>query len=94
MSQHPSLRISGKDKQVRSVLKRFERFSILRSKGVLKEEEDSVFGLPKVKVLKIKVKKEKPVSEVAPAAATAEVSSQAQPQAKTPETQPKKTQKI
>lgn len=91
MSQHPSLRISDKDRQRRSVLKRFERFGILKSKGVLKEE-DSVFGLPKVKIIRVKVKKEKPAEEAATLVAS-EAAAQAQPQTKTPEAQPKKTEK-
>lgn len=58
MSQHPSLRISDKDKKQRSVLKRHERIKILKEKEKW-EEEDSVFGLPKVKVMRFKIKKEK-----------------------------------
>lgn len=67
MSQHPSLRSSDKDKQHRSVLKRYERIGILKEKELWKEEK-SVFGLPKVKVVKFKIKKEK----AATAEATAE----------------------
>lgn len=59
MAMHPSLRSGSKDKQNRSVLKRFERVEILKKKGVWKEEDASFFGLPKVKVLRFKVKKEK-----------------------------------
>ena len=58
MSQHPSLRSSDKDKQHRSVLKRYERVKILKDKEKW-EEGSSVFGLPKVKILKFKIKKEK-----------------------------------
>ena len=58
MSQHPSLRISDKDKKQRSVLKRHERVKILKEKEKW-EEEDSVFGLPKVKITRFKIKKEK-----------------------------------
>jgi len=61
MSQHPSLRSSDKDKQHRSVLKRHERIKILKDKEKW-EEKDSVFGLPKVKVIKFKIKKEKAVA--------------------------------
>ena len=64
MSQHPSLRSSDKDKQHRSVLKRYERLRILKEKEKWKED-DTIFGLPKVKVTRFKIKKEK-------AAATAE----------------------
>ncbi len=59
MAQHPSLRSSSKSKQHRSVLKRFEKIEVLKKKGLWKEDEDSVFGLPKVKVVRFKVKKEK-----------------------------------
>ena len=59
MSQHPSLRSSDKDKQHRSVLKRFERIKTLQDKEKWDEKKDSVFGLPKVKVTRFKIKKEK-----------------------------------
>ena len=62
MSQHPSLRSSEKDKQHRSVLKRHERLKILKEKEKWKDE-DSVFGLPKVKVIRFKIKKEKAAKE-------------------------------
>ncbi len=58
MSQHPSLRSSGKDKAHRSVLKRYERVKLLKEKEKWTDEE-SVYGLPKVKIVKYKVKKEK-----------------------------------
>ena len=58
MSQHPSLRSSDKDKAHRSVLKRYERVKILKEKEKWKDEE-SVYGLPKVKIVKFKIKKEK-----------------------------------
>lgn len=58
MSQHPSLHISDKDKKQRSVLKRHERVKALKEKEKW-EEKDSVFGLPKVKVTRFKIKKEK-----------------------------------
>lgn len=58
MSQHPSLHISDKDKKQRSVLKRHERVKALKDKEKW-EEEDSVYGLPKVKVTRFKIKKEK-----------------------------------
>jgi len=60
MSQHPSLRSSDKDKQHRSVLKRYERLKILKDKEKWKDG-DSVFGLQKVKIIKFKIKKEKAV---------------------------------
>ena len=58
MSQHPSLRSAGKDAASRSVLKRYERVKILKEKDKWKDDE-SVYGLPKVKIIKFKVKKEK-----------------------------------
>lgn len=58
MSQHPSLRSSDKGKQHRSVLKRHERIKLLKDKEEW-EEKDSVYRLPKVKVVRFKVKKEK-----------------------------------
>ncbi|MDD5174400.1 MAG: small basic protein [Candidatus Omnitrophota bacterium] len=59
MSQHPSLRSSDKDKKQRSVLKRYERIKMLQDKEKWDEKNDSVFGLPKVKVTRFKIKKEK-----------------------------------
>lgn len=58
MSQHPSLRSSEKDKKMRSVLKRYERIGEMKTKEQW-EEKDSVYGLPKLKIVKFKIKKEK-----------------------------------
>ena len=58
MSIHPSLRTSDKDKKARSVLKRSERLKSMLEKGSWKEGDD-VFGLPKIKTIRIKIKKEK-----------------------------------
>lgn len=58
MSIHPSLTISEKDKKVRSVLKRSERIRQMQEKSKWKQG-DSVYGLPKLKSLRIKIKKEK-----------------------------------
>jgi len=58
MSIHPSLTISEKDKKVRSVLSRTERIREMQGKNKWKEG-DSVYGLPKLKTLRIKIKKEK-----------------------------------
>ena|SRR3989344_4873286 len=69
MSIHPSLRPS-KGKGHRSVFKRFERIKMLAEKDKWKEEE-SVFGLPKVKSIKIKVKKEKSEAKIAAEGAAA-----------------------
>ncbi|MFA5069532.1 MAG: small basic protein [Candidatus Omnitrophota bacterium] len=58
MSVHPSFK-SGKSKQQKSVLKRLARILILKKEDKWHEDKDSVFGLPKVKVVKMKIKKEK-----------------------------------
>lgn len=58
MSIHPSLAISEKDKKQRSVLKRTERIRMMLEKGKWKEG-DRVYGLPKIKTVRIKIKKEK-----------------------------------
>lgn len=58
MSIHPSLNISEKDKKSRSVLKRSERLKIMAEKDKWKEGDD-VYGLPKIKTVRIKIKKEK-----------------------------------
>lgn len=71
MTQHPSLRSSSKSKRHRSVLKRFERLKHHKEKGEW-EEETSIFGLPKIKLLKFKIKKEKAAPEEGVAAAGAE----------------------
>lgn len=65
MSIHPSLSSSKKDRKQRSVLKRAERLSVMIEKDKWKEG-DSVFGLPKIKTVRIKIKKEK-VKEAAKA---------------------------
>ncbi|MFC1592933.1 small basic protein [Candidatus Omnitrophota bacterium] len=65
MSIHSSLSGSANDKKTRSVLSRVERLKMLIDKGTWQEGK-SIFGLPKIKILKIKIKKEK----AAPAAAT------------------------
>jgi len=68
MSIHPSLKICEKDKKQRSVLKRTERIKSMLEKGRWKEG-DKVVGLPKIKTIRIKIKKEK-AEKVAEAAVT------------------------
>lgn len=58
MSIHPTLRGIPKGSMQRSVLTRIERIRTLLQKGLWKEG-DAVIGLPKLKVIKIKFKKEK-----------------------------------
>jgi small basic protein (TIGR04137 family) len=48
MSQHPSLRVGGKIRKKRNVLKRFERIDILKETNRWKDG-DNVLGLPKTK---------------------------------------------
>jgi small basic protein (TIGR04137 family) len=66
MSQHPSLRSKRKGIAHRSVLKRYERLKELKEKEKW-DEEKSIFGLAKLKILKFKIKKEKPVEAEAAA---------------------------
>lgn len=58
MSIHSSLRAAGGNNRHRSVLKRYERLQVLKGK-TLWTEEKSALGLPKVKMQKLKIKKEK-----------------------------------
>lgn len=85
MSIHPSLSSSEKGKKQRSVLKRIERIRTMMEKGTWKEG-DNVFSLPKIKTIRIKIKKEKaaekveaPATEGAAPTATAESKEQATP---------------
>ncbi|MFA5356169.1 MAG: small basic protein [Candidatus Omnitrophota bacterium] len=68
MSIHPSLKSSAKDKKQQSVMKRSERLRIMQEKEEWKPG-DKVFGLPKIKTIKIKVKKEKTAEKPAEGAA-------------------------
>lgn len=58
MGIHPSLKSSDELKKQRSVLKRSERLKMMLEKGTWKEGS-SVYGLPKIKTMKIRIKKEK-----------------------------------
>lgn len=70
MSIHSSLRSGGKGRKHRSVLKRHERLKVLKEKSLWSEDK-SVFGIPKVKMQKLKVRKEKSTSESATAGVAA-----------------------
>ena len=70
MSIHSSLRAGGKGKKHRSVLKRYERLKALKDKN-LWDESRSVLGIPKVKMQRIRVKKEKAAAATPEAAAGA-----------------------
>ena len=74
MSIHSSLRSGGKDNKHRSVLKRYERLKLLKDKHLWDESKPAI-GIPKVKMQRIKVKKEK--------AATPETAAGAAPAGKT-----------
>jgi len=70
MSQHPSLK-TKRGSGHRSVLKRFERLRHMVDKDKWNEAM-SIFGLPKIKLIKFKMKKEKVVEAVEGEAAVAE----------------------
>ncbi len=72
MSIHSSLRVSNAGRKHRSVLKRYERLKVLKDKNLWSDDK-AVLGLPKVKMQKIKIKKEKVVAAegAAPAAGAA-----------------------
>ncbi len=59
MSIHRSLKSVNTMKRHRSVLSRLERTKILQEKGSLDLQSSSVLGLPKVKHLKMRIRKEK-----------------------------------
>ena len=80
MSMHSSLQSGDINKKHRNVLKRFERLTILKQKNKWNKGE-SVFGLPKIKALKTKIKKQKAAAAEAPAAAEAAEAAPAAPQA-------------
>jgi small basic protein (TIGR04137 family) len=71
MSQHPSLKSSKAGKKIRSVLKRYETFFSLKDKGLL-TDESSMFGLPKLKIVRTKIKKEKAAEKTEEGQAAAE----------------------
>jgi len=66
---HPSLAGTEKGKKQRAVLKRVERIKWLAAKALWKEG-DKVYGLPKIKAVRIKIKKEKAEKAAEGAAAT------------------------
>lgn len=69
MSIHPSLGAAVKGKQQKSVLKRAERIKYLMNKGLWKEDS-KIFGMPKIKAIRIKIKKEKAAEKPAEEGAT------------------------
>lgn len=93
MSQHPSLRFDSVGAKHRNVLKRFERVKKLQDQNKWGERE-TVLGLPKIKSMKVKVKKTKEApaegaAGAAPAAGAAAVGKPAAaPAAKAPAAKP------
>lgn len=69
MSIHRSLKATETMKRHRSVLSRLERVRILQEKGTLDTKVASALGLPKVKHLRIRIKKEKVAAAAAGTAA-------------------------
>ncbi|MFC1645611.1 small basic protein [Candidatus Omnitrophota bacterium] len=73
MSIHPSLSSAAKGSKQKTVLKRTERIKHLMKKGKW-TDASSVFGMPKIKMTRLKIKKEKaaekPEAEVAATEAT------------------------
>ncbi|MFH1790591.1 MAG: small basic protein [Candidatus Omnitrophota bacterium] len=96
MSQHRSLRSKAKETVYRSVLKRYERLKKLAEKEEW-DETESVYGLPKLKIIKFKIKKEKSAealaaaegAEGAVAGTEAQAAAPGQAQAKAPKGQDK-----
>ena len=83
MSLHPSLKIGIAGSSQKTVLTRIERIKDLMRKGLWKEEQ-SVTGLPKVKIIRVKAakakkKEEDKVEAGKPAAATKEAGPAAKP---------------
>ncbi len=62
MTIHSSLSKGSAGSHHRTVVKRYEKIQKLKDKDLWNETK-SVFGLPKVKMVKIKAKKEKPKAE-------------------------------
>lgn len=89
MSIHKSLVSQGKLKRHRNVLSRTERLDMLSKEGKRKDE-DSVFGLAKVRNIKQKVKSKSKKEEAATAEATTEAVST---EATAPEAPAKSTDK-
>ena len=84
MSLHSSLKSGNTMKRHRSVLSRLERIRLLEQKGSWDLEGSSAFGLPKVKHLRMKIKKEKAAAtgtEAQTAAGTATPSAPGTPSA-------------
>lgn len=71
MSIHPSLSSAAKGSKQRTVLKRTERIKHLMKKGKW-TDASKVYGMPKIKLVRLKVKKEKAAEKTEAEGATAE----------------------
>ncbi|MFH1622421.1 MAG: small basic protein [Candidatus Omnitrophota bacterium] len=71
MSIHPSLRSAAKGSKQRTVLKRTERIKHLMKKGKW-TDSSKVYGMSKIKMVRLKVKKEKTAEKPEVETATAE----------------------
>lgn len=87
MSQHPSLRMDSVGAKHRNVLKRFERIDKLKEQNKW-QDRATVFGLPKIKSMKIKVKKTKEAAAEGEGAAAAPAAGAKAPAAKAPAAAP------
>ena len=56
MSLHPSLRVDTAGEKTRTVLTRIERIKDLMKKGIWTDEQ-SITGLPKTKIVKVKARR-------------------------------------
>lgn len=90
MSIHPSLNSKELDRKPRSVLKRAERLRTMMEKGQWKEG-NKVYGLPKIKTIRIKIKKEKAAEKPEAAAVVAEGAAPATTETKEQATLPKES---
>ena len=88
MSLHPSLKAAGQGKSHRNVLKKFERIELLKEQKRW-SEGDSIFGIPKVRSIKLRKKKAAKTEEEAADVTSPEAAqnSEAYPQATGPKPQ-------
>ena len=83
MSQHPTLRVDSVGAKHRNVLKRYERIQKMQDQNKWLDRT-SAFNLPKIKSMKIKVKKTKEAPEAVPGAAAPAGAAGAKPVAAKP----------
>jgi len=79
MTQHRSLRVDSVGMKHRNVLKRLERVKKLRKDGRWEDGKSSMYGMPKVKSQKIKVKSSSESKETAAEGAEASAETKAAP---------------